>query len=419
MNNLSEKYFALRFRSVDELHRKGDVQYGDDNALYIGQTEECGLRIAAHPDYADSCYAVIVKNDDGTGWRIIRQENGADITVNGEPLALVRNLRGGDLLKFDRTVVQFTEEQGDRPNTRYVQSKPAWGVWAAMAGIVAILAGIVAFLYLNNQKPVAIFKREVPSICKIEADTLLIISSQGDTLDVIPTDRALVGTGFVTEDGYFVTARHCVEFWLGMESELRPNLRDIESPFVRWAVEAEMDTTIRLVSKLKITSQDGSRSWYFSSDAFTMDKSHDDIYDCGDFETPYLWRSVVSLYEKQDTELGDVAVIRWPYGKGTVKLGTSDNKLMAQEKLYGFGYPQSENRQEALFTSIEAKVSQDQKSPNDWFLCDPGFDPGFSGGPVFTRSSGRTVAGIVSRSAGNRTLIVPVSQIHNLIGKIE
>ena len=419
MSEHIENYYALRFRSADELHRKGDVQYVTDRALYVGQTEECGLRIAENPDFADCCYAALVKNDDGRGWRIIRQERYADVTVNGEPLALVRNLKNGDLLKFDRTLVQFTVEQGDRPMVQYVQSKPAWGLWAAMAGVVIALFGVIAFLYLNNQKPTAIFKREIPSICKIEADTLLVLTSQ-DTLE-IPADRSMVGTGFIVDNGYFVTARHCVEFWLAMEDELKSNLRDIHSQIVRWAIGAEMDTNIRLVAKLKVTSHDGKQVWYFTSEDFLMDKTLDNVYEFGDFETPYLWRSLVSLYERRGTELGDVAVMRWPFSQGTIKLADPDLCLQEKSDIFCFGYPQSDSRQEAVFSTMESSVYQGQTSSYDFFICEKGLDPGFSGGPVFIGggTNAEMVVGIVSRSDGNHTLMVPVSQIHKLIRRIE
>ena len=49
-------------------------------------------------------------------------------------------------------------------------------------------------------------------------------------------------------------------------------------------------------------------------------------------------------------------------------------------------------------------------------------DNGFSGGPVFVSDEEfkeKAVVGIVSRLAGTHTLIVPVSQIHNLIKEFE
>lgn len=418
MNKSLDQYYMLRFQSADNLHRKGDIQNVDERNLFVGQTPECGLKIASHPELADCCYAVIVKNEDKPGWRIIRQEKEADITVNGTPLELVRQLNDHDLLKFDHTLVQFEEKQGERPKVQYIPGKPSWMVWTVLAVILLSLGGIVSFLYLQNQKPIAIFKREISSICKIEADTLIVLSNQGDTLEVVLPDHPMVGTGFITDNGYFVTARHCVEFWLAMENELLPDPQDIHSEVVRKAIDAETDSTIRLVARLKITSNDEEKTWYFSSDDFVMDKSRDNIYEYGGFETQYLWRSVVSLYEKRGAELGDVAVMKWPYGKGAVHLENPDVEQQANNKLYGFGYPQSDSRRSAVFSSVESNLYQNSGA-GECFLCEKGLDSGFSGGPVFTRNVTKQVVGIVSRSDGSHTLMVPVSQIHCLINKIE
>ena len=414
--NDRNQYYVLRFRSDDDLHKKGDIQYVRDDVFFIGQTPECQMQLPPHPDFADTCYAVIVRNKQNGGWLVMRQETKADISVGGESLTIARNLMDGDILQFDGTIVRFNTQDGDAPiANHYVQSRPQWGMWLTLALIVIVLAGVLSFLYMERLKPMAVFKHEIQSICKVEVDTVMILSSAGDTLDIIPTDRSMVGTGFITEDGYFVTARHSVECWLAMEGELRPDPHDILSPLVRWAISAETDTTVRLISRVAITRHGESEKRYFCSDDFTMDKSRDALYDYGNATNSYIWRSVVSLFEKQDTELGDVAVMKWKYGNGTIRLCDSGQVLDIDEWLCCFGYPQTDYHTEASLSSVEGKVFQSPKTSADWYISDVGLDYGFSGGPVFLKVPGRPVAGIVSRSAGNRTLIVPISQVQYLM----
>lgn len=412
-NKNNKTYFALRFRSNDSLHHKGDVRNVTEDVLRIGQTDECEVQIMPHPNYADTCYAIIAKDEDNNGWNLVRQEPDAEISVNGTPLSLVAKLHNGDLLKLDHTIMQFTVQQGEAPTVSYIRNKTPWSIWAAICALFLFLACIVGFLHHKGQKNSALFKNEISSIYQIEADTLLVLSSQGDTLDVLRADHPSVGTGFITEDGYLVTARHCVEFWLAMENELKPNLNDIESDIVRRAIDAELNTDIHLVAKLKITSNDGKQSWLLTSDDFTMDKSRDDVNECGDFDAPYLWRSVVSQFEKKDAELGDVAVMKWPHGTGTIKLESPDALQQPESKLYSFGYPQDGSRQRAHFATNDGNLYHAPSDPDSCFICEKGFDPGFSGGPVFSDS--HKVVGIVSRSDEKHTLIVPVSQIHRLI----
>lgn len=415
---MNKQYYALQYKSDDGIHKKGDIQYVDQDVLHIGQTPECSLTLPSHPDYADTCYAVILKDADQGTWHIIRQEKDAAIYINGTPLELVQNIRNNDRLTFDNTVLVFSIREGETPRVQYIMYKaPRWIKFSFFA-VFLLLLGIIFTIHQNSKKTISIFKNEIESIYKIEAKALLVISQQEDTLDILPADRAYVGTGFVTEDGYFVTARHCVEFWLGMENELKPSLHDIESEIVKKAIEAEMDTTIRLVSQLKITSHDGKESFECTSNDFTMDKTRDNIYDCGDFETEYLWRSIVSVFEKRDAELGDVAIMTWGKGESRIVLEEPDVLHDTETELCSFGYPQNEGGQEAVFALDEGKIYQQKESPDECFICTKGFDQGFSGGPVFAKDK-KTVIGVVSRSSGKHTLVVPVSQIHRLINKIE
>ena len=202
-----------------------------------------------------------------------------------------------------------------------------------------------------------------------------------------------------------------------MENELRPDPEEISSLIVRRAIDAETDSTVRLVSKLRVTSRNGENVWHFTSDDFLMDKTRDNIYECGNYSASYLWRSVVSLFEKRDAELGDVAVMKWPSGRGSITLAGASEIYETETPLCAFGYPQSEG-DGAVFTSDEGSIYQRKESADECFICTKGFDQGFSGVPVFVKEN-RSVAGIVSRSSDNHTLVVPVSQIHRLIDKME
>ncbi|MBR6018442.1 MAG: trypsin-like peptidase domain-containing protein [Paludibacteraceae bacterium] len=414
-----DTYYALRFRSTDDRHRRGDICYGTGEALYIGQTPECGLRLVPHTDYADTCYAVIVLSPQGEGWQLLRQDPEAAVSVNGQPLPLVRNLHDGDILQFDRTVVRFTLEQGALPTTQYVPNRPSWPMRIAMTLLALVVAGVVAYLLIDRSTPEAKFRQEIQSIYRIQADSLFVLATAtGDTLGRYGVDRPLIGTGFLTEDGYFVTARHCLEFWLGMEDQLCPSLSDIGSDIVRQAILAEEDTTLHLVVPVRITSYKDEKSWVFTSDDFLIDRSHDGVYDLGDMQSAYLWRSVISRYEKRDCELGDIAVMRWPEGKGTIRLAEADQPLGKHQSIFCFGFPQNESSQQAEFTSLEGKILQLPPTPDCWFTADLDCDPGFSGGPVFSDVPGKRVVGLVSRSAGKRTALVPAARIRQLIHEL-
>ena len=423
MKTCNEKHYAIRYRNNDSLHRKGDIQHISQNALHIGQTPECTLKLPQHPHFADTCYAVIVRDANAERWRIIRQERDARILVDGIPLEYVAELHDNNSIVFDNTSVLFTVENGEMPQTTYIEhsnQKPLWGIIAVFT--VALIA-IMFHLVKDDKNIFEAYADEISDIYKIEADTLLVTTTRGDTLDIIALPRAETGTGFITENGYFVTARHCVEFWLGYEDELKSSYQEIGSKPVKWAIEAEMCDTIRLLVKLTITDNNGKR-YLCSSEQFTMNKERDNVYEMGNFSKYYLWRSIISRYESCEAELGDVAVMKWEHGKGKIRLASPDRIVEAPHdiNLQSFGYPQSQSKKQAVLTPDNDNMydyPKDQESP---FTCGSAFDKGFSGGPVFISDKGfenKAVVGIVSRLAGTQTLIVPVSQIHNLIKDIE
>ncbi len=414
---MMSKFCKIRFRCNDGLHSKGDIQYLQQDSLYVGQTPACELKIPSHPDYEDTCYAVITRKRDMDEWHIIRQERDAMIRVNGIPLDWVHKLNSHDRLSFDHTDVEFIVKEGEVPAELYSQYKsPKW-IIASLATIFVLLFGIIFSLHQRGKDNLALFKEEIESIYKIESDTLLVLSAN-DTLSVVSSDQTYVGTGFVTSDGYFVTARHCVEFWLGLEHELRPNLEDIQSEIVKHIIASELDSTLRVVSKVRIISRDGKCLGYYTSDDFKMDKSQDNFYEFGDSQSQYIWRSIVSLYERTNAELGDVAVMKWYGAKSMIDLDEPAKMYDTTIELCSFGYPQSENKYEAKFANSDGKVYQKMDTPDECFICNTSLDQGFSGGPIFDKQA-KKVIGLVSRSSDKHTLIVPVSRIYQLIEEIE
>lgn len=417
MKNDTTNHYAIRFRNGDGLHKKGDIQFFGNGVTYIGQTPECGLQLPPHPQFADSCYAVI-KTDAENGKRyLIRQEQKADICINGSPLAIAAELSDNDRITFDNTTVTYTVEKGEQPQVTYIKHKSQKALWCAIALIAAALAAIILQPKEQERSVFERYVQEIESIYKIEADTFIVTRDGKDTLAIIPLPRAEVGSGFVTQCGHFVTARHCIEFWLGYENELKPDFNSIESPVVKWAIEAEADSTLHLTATLKIT--DSKESVYrYTSDDFIMDKSRDNIYECGDFNNEYLWRSIISRYEDADAELGDAAIMEWEHSKGNIKLAEPDLILNVQRDitLQSFGYPQQQSKQKAMLTADNGCMYFAPESADDILYCRSAFDKGFSGAPVFIDHKERKSAiGIVSRLESDYTVIVPVSQIHNLI----
>ena len=196
------------------------------------------------------------------------------------------------------------------------------------------------------------------------------------------------------------------------------NIDDIKSDIVKHVIASELDSTLRVVSKVRIIDREGKCIGYFSSDNFIMNKSQDNLYEYGNFQSHYLWRSIVSLYEYTKAELGDVAVMKWNGGRGSIDLDKPEQVYTSSTELCSFGYPQSESKRNAKFANGNAEIYQDMDAFDECIICNASFDKGFSGGPVFDKSTKRVV-GIISRSSDKHTLIVPVTCIHTLIQEMK
>jgi hypothetical protein len=418
------KYYSLRFRTNDALHKRGDKLNCADNSLYIGQTPECEFCLPQHPEYVDTCYAVIIRN--GNGWDIIRQEQNATIIINNQPLGIVHHLQNNDRITFDKTEVQFSISDG-APDAKYVNRRSIGALWAMLVLFGCIIIGIIGYIMQIHKSPMEIFSEELSSIYIIKVDSIYIYRAKSDT-SCIQLSRASIGTGFVTDDGHFVTARHCIEPWLAMESELRDDFNQITSEIVKYAILAEEDTTIRLVSKITIMSEDEKRQWQCTSEDFFMDKEQDNIYELGNINRTYFWRTLTSHYDDKESMLGDLAVMRWSDDKPQGHISLANDTLLisqdlSQPTLYGFGFPPNHYNRDTMphIQDAETSISFIPRHPDDFLICNYKFDAGYSGGPIFMKNwtnTTKSVVGIISWADDQKTLIVPVSQINKLIKRL-
>ena len=88
-----KKYYVLRFENSDSLHKAGDQVFNADATLRIGQQEGCEVLLANETQYEDAVLAVIARNDDGEGWRIIRTSPYREhaVRVNGTEVEVTRS----------------------------------------------------------------------------------------------------------------------------------------------------------------------------------------------------------------------------------------------------------------------------------------------------------------------------------------
>lgn len=199
------------------------------------------------------------------------------------------------------------------------------------------------------------------------------------------------GTGFLTSDNKFVTARHVVEPWY------YPS--DQNTMLLNLAVQngAQVEATTYAFTP------DG-REFSFSSNAFNLDRSEDveEEVDLGDGETRVIRHGMSSCG-------ADWAWVGVQQGGGDLVPAYEFSTQVPQaSELFLFGYPlrmgvQQQGSQGLNLTPIFAKTDAALNGLNEGCILSTtvSFDHGNSGGPVFIEDGGEyKVVGIVSGATG-------------------
>lgn len=213
----------------------------------------------------------------------------------------------------------------------------------------------------------------------------------GDKLDGEKVEP-ISGSGFLLNDGTFITARHVVEPWYFSNSNLEMFLNVIAS------------NGGKVVAHFMAVSPNGTRL-EFTTSQFQCNRSHDKT------------KSVEGVKVRiASTDNSDFAFCKVGT-KGNLSYdSTLSNNLKAGDKLVVWGYPLglgggSNNVKPSL---SRAEVARDGLAEGGYILTTAsGFEHGNSGGPVFVERNGKfIVIGIVSAGAGRNTgFVVPISVI--------
>lgn len=204
--------------------------------------------------------------------------------------------------------------------------------------------------------------------------------------------KGVTGTGFLLNDGTFVTARHVVEPWYYGDDNLSVKLNLYSSNGFK------IDALLYAVSP-------SGKHFELKTSVFKCNRSHDKMVSFGEYKV----RDVSSDYtDYASTSVG---------AKGTLAYNSQlSTNLKAGEKLTILGYPlglgASSSGVKPSYSSAE--VARDGLADGGYILTtSTGFEHGNSGGPVFVERDGKKIViGIVSAGAGRSTgFVVPIAAI--------
>lgn len=219
--------------------------------------------------------------------------------------------------------------------------------------------------------------------------------------DTVGNPYGWTATGFLLDDGRFVTARHCIQGW-----RYTVDLSVIED-----AAMSDTYKNINIVAKFKARNRKGNEL-SFSSDDFVINTQYDYKSPCGVFPdgTQGFVYTVNWLNDEEYAKMDKrVHSTDWAFAKAsssgtlTVNVGVSNN-LRAGQELHILGFPQGLGVGDtpAVINPPYNKFSVgfDGLDNTGCFLHTRGTDFGNSGGPIFARQGNNlTVIGIVSRGA--------------------
>lgn len=429
-------YISLKLKGENAYHKNRTHIKSTEPIINIGETVDCDVRYDSHglqPEY----YASIIKNEDGRSWRIVKRSQYTDISIAGKgSIGYAHQLKDGDLIQFSEQsmVVCFHIHYDDHYDEDGTDDAWQWAV-TGLLSLVAIISIIWGLNQLRKNNistqdvealEEAIFRVRVDSVCQI-----LFTHDQEQQLSPMKkfTDEAPTGTAFFTTDGKMVTARHCVEYWIGTNLDLTTKVSDLsEDDIVRWAIETETfnqthqkDSIKQLRVFFSLYDFMGDKRYSFASSdqQVHINTERDGVFMLADFDQNYYWRTVRPYFTDRQMELGDILWIDGFEEKGKVVLAKEKDWKHVKNgaTLMICGYPMTGIGDKRM-TSTEGVIRRAIAKEKENLFIEGNINHGFSGGPVLIKSGNEVVAiGVVSRvdsvSSGLYKWAVPVTEVKN------
>lgn len=418
-------YYRLTYKSSWKEHRQGDGILCAKRPLDIGQTDTCNLLLPESERYEPMLFATILPLESG-GWCIVRRTDCFSFFVNGKPLSTPLRLQDGDLITFagfDNTIqLSFSvckDGNFDEATGMVYSHKSHRNVFlfSTLLAVVAILTA--CFAIVSNRSSVGIhgvsLKDYEASLYRIVTDSVMLVCDT--VIDGIPSEcvverlplsTPILATCFLTADGRFVTARHCVEPWVADESWDGVSLMTMPAE-VSLAVRAETANRLgnsrwRVRSHCTI-SRDGEE-YNFVSDDFKINRSRDLLIQLGSAEQPQWLRTIIPMASRRDMELGDFAYVDAPAIKGAFAVADFDDlcrfNLQTNRDIAILGFPQKEGNQPSSTLTFgncqQLTIDSATSSIPSCILISAPVNLGNSGGPILALIGNRIkVIGIVSK----------------------
>lgn len=450
-NGNGRRFFILEHKDASKYHKAGESQKIIIDQIELGRDNACQVRFDddTFPTVSRK-HAAIVK--DGDRWKLIQLSQVNSTFLNGKPVTTEWYLENGDEIQLSVggprmgfivpagkqslvSSIKMTErlelfrKQALRPYKTAIACMfmllvtlscvGGYVIWEQSGSIKTLLSmtetqhkmledakkqyvkdSIEWAKKINNvdekagRRPAPI-DPDVPLAKAINAmkpsvyavKTTVFVEVNGK----VEKQKSFIGTGFLTTDGSFITARHCVEPWL-FDKKLNPV----------YAVSMASEGMVKIYAIINAINSNGD-AFEINSNNFTIDSSYDseskvDVEVGGEMcslETKWAFGTEASLGN-------DWASCRvGKHGRIKVDRAMSSN-LKTGTTMHVLGFPMGNgindgnNTIEPIYNRLS--VVRDGLTKARCIMVNQGVDHGNSGGPVFIMKNGQLyVVGIVSR----------------------
>lgn len=439
--NQAKWYYSLKYKGGNSYHKNGVSDIFTGRTIYIGETADCDIRFE-NDGFEPELYATIIRNPDDKSWCIVKNSCHVDINISGKgSIGYVSQLNNGDIIHFaEKQMSLLFNTHYDCNYLKTYKSNHNRTLWITVTVLCAAFFSIFFWKYSDrentlNEQDVAEFETYIYQISVDSVKFVKVYKENKQRIEEetkILTDSFPRGTAFLTTDGYFVTARHCVEYWIGEKFDLTVNPENLpKDDICRWAIEAESlkmacedSISCSIIVFCSIYDFLGNKIFNFTStdtNVVFTNIEHDGLFQLADFDHEYYWRTIRPYFNDMSMSLGDIIIIKAPGidGKGAIKLGDKEDlkASLRGTDLVMCGFPVTEgNRNNVIFA--KGVVKQDCND-STIILMEADINHGFSGAPVLKKTKDGIVAiGVVSKvdstSGGLYKWAVPVTEIQKL-----
>jgi len=464
-NGKGRTYYILEHKVSSKYHKAGESQEIIVDQIELGRDPKCQVRFDESFQTVSRRHAAIVR--DGERWKLIQLSHTNTTLLNGHPIKTEWYLQNGDeiQLSVNGPRLGFIVPTGNRSTVgsiglsrrlslfRQQALRPYKSAMTAMAVCFLLLFAGAAYAIYTQGKKINDYEQWLASSEKkiedmeaesrrreaerrhredslrmdfdkrykelqknVSPDIASLVSNVKSSVYFlyteyyVQTSEKLVkvssssGTGFLTNDGRFVTARHCVQPWLF-------SFGDDDDIMVNAISEA---TPEKVFSKMVAINSQGE-VLNFTNKNFTVDTSEDKIIEYP-FDNGFTTNIRIALYiDGLKLNNKKVSSTDWAYAqytsdntrlrKGNIRCDKDGSlQLSSGKETYVLGFPagigfdddEKQNTVEPIYNKMN--IARTGLNESGMIMVSQGVAHGNSGGPVFVVKNGSFYAvGIVSQ----------------------